>query len=239
MLLVLSFAVEVRELNALPMLLPLSLLAARATETLKRGAAAALDWFGIMTFGLMAIALWLGWIALVSGYPKSIAARLHVDQPGFSADINVAAITLSVVLTLLWIGLVSRIGRSNRRAVINWAGGITLIWLLITMLWMPYLDTGKSYRSVAISLKKALPTQPACIYRMALGRSQRAMFEYFAGVTTRRMDYSASSRCEYLLAQHTPPSKQGIGEEWDLIWQGARPGDKDELYALYKIKAGG
>lgn len=237
MLLVLSLAAEVRELNALPMLLPLSLLAAASTETLRRGAAAALDWFGIMTFGLMAVVLWLGWVALVTGHPASIATRLQNYQPGFVAAVNIPALTLSVVLTLLWIALISRIGRSNRRAIINWAGGITLIWVLTTMLWMPFLDVGKSYRSVAISLKNALPSQYKCVYGVALGRSQRAMFEYFGGITTRRIESGRTGRkCDLLIAQKNVESKRLLNDEWRLIWEGSRPGDKGERYALYKKK---
>jgi 4-amino-4-deoxy-L-arabinose transferase-like glycosyltransferase len=46
-----SLNAETRDIHMLPVLLPLTLLAVPGAETLRRGAANALGWFGIMTFG--------------------------------------------------------------------------------------------------------------------------------------------------------------------------------------------
>ena len=64
MFITLSFAADIQEVFALPMLLPITLLATASLSMLKRGAANALDWFGIMTFALIAILMWWGccWI---------------------------------------------------------------------------------------------------------------------------------------------------------------------------------
>ncbi len=43
---------EPRAIVLMPMLVPLSLLGALEIDTLKRGFSGALDWFGILTFGL-------------------------------------------------------------------------------------------------------------------------------------------------------------------------------------------
>ncbi len=48
---VISVFGEARDVNALPLLLPLALLGAAEVDTLPRGAASALDWFGMTTFG--------------------------------------------------------------------------------------------------------------------------------------------------------------------------------------------
>ena len=54
----LSLAPEPRVISAMPLLVPLALLAALEIDTLKRGYSAALDWFGILTFGLLGIVGW-------------------------------------------------------------------------------------------------------------------------------------------------------------------------------------
>ena len=56
-------------------------------------------------------------------------------------------------LTLLWLALVRPARRSNRRAVLNWAAGMTLLWALYSTIWLPYLDSRRSYRAVAESLR--------------------------------------------------------------------------------------
>jgi hypothetical protein len=30
--------------------------------------------------------------------------------------------------------------RSNRRALLNWAAGMTLLWALFSTIWLPYVD---------------------------------------------------------------------------------------------------
>src|SRR5690242_2621788 len=70
-LIVLSAAVEPRANLALPILLPMSLLGAAEVDNLKRGSSGALDWFGILTFGLLAVLLWGLWLqSLLRGLPE-------------------------------------------------------------------------------------------------------------------------------------------------------------------------
>ena len=47
---------------AIPLLVPFALLAALEVDSLKRGFSGALDWFGILTFGLLAMMAWGFWI---------------------------------------------------------------------------------------------------------------------------------------------------------------------------------
>jgi len=86
-----------------------------------------------------------------------------------------------------------------RRAVVNWASGITLIWILAMTLWLPWLDSGKSYRNMIVSLKAAMPAQYNCVARnTTLGDSQRAMLHYFGDIITRR---DSARVCELRLIQ--------------------------------------
>ena len=72
---VVSLFGEAREVNALPLLLPLAILGVAELETLPRGAASALDWFGMTTFFLLGALIWLGWVAAITGSPEPFAAR--------------------------------------------------------------------------------------------------------------------------------------------------------------------
>ncbi|MGH8756934.1 MAG: ArnT family glycosyltransferase, partial [Burkholderiales bacterium] len=176
---ILSLDTDTHDLDALPFLLPLALLATPALETLRRGAASALDWFGIMTFGLLAGGLWLGWFSLMTGYPNGFATRLNDYLPGYSLPFNIFHFLVAVTFTLGWFALISRIGRSNRRAIINWAGGMTMVWMLAMTLWLPWLDESKNYRWMISSLQQSLPSQYQCISSRYLGDTQRAMLEYY------------------------------------------------------------
>jgi 4-amino-4-deoxy-L-arabinose transferase-like glycosyltransferase len=232
MLIALSLAPRINDLCALPMLLPLSLLATAALFTLKRGAANALDWFGIMTFALLAILLWWGWTGLLVDSPAHITQLLKDYRPGFEPVFQFNQFWMAVAVTVLWMVLVWRVGRSIRRSVINWAVGVTLLWILAVTLWMPWLDNTKSYRSMVVSLKKAMPKHYLCVSGEGVGEAQRAMLQYFADVTVRELP---RKECDLKLVQSKGTSSQSEDtKRWKKIWEGGRSGDKGERYWLYQ-----
>lgn len=237
MLTVLSAASDAREVYALPMLLPLSLLATEGVASLRRGAASALNWFSIMTFGFFAGLFWFFWFAMVSGYPAARAEHLRGLQPGYTPSFEALPFAIALLATIAWLIIVFRVKSlpRNPRTVINWAAGVTLVWVMIMTLWLPWLDAGKSYRAMFASLQLALPARHTCLASSNLGEPQRALLEYYAGITTRRTEVYKSIDCDLLLTQggandaDTPP-----GPAWQKIWQGNRPGDKSERYRLFQ-----
>lgn len=232
MLMTLSFVPNIKEVFALPMLLPVTLLAAASLSTLKRGAANALDWFGIMTFALLTILLWWGWGGLLLDNHAKITRLLKDFQPGFEPSVQTAPFVIAIAATVLWVIVVWRVGRSMRRAVVNWAAGITLIWLLAMTLWLPWLDSGKSYRNMVASLTRAMPHQYQCIKRTRLDDNQRAMLHYFGNIVTQT---DPRNRCDLHLVQGAKLSRPLLDEtRWEKIWEGSRKDDQNERFRLYQ-----
>jgi len=237
MLAVLSMAADARELYAMPMLLPLSLLAAPGVTTLRRGAASALNWFSIMTFGFFSGLFWFFWFALITGYPARRAAHLRGLQPGYIPEFEPLLFALALFATLAWLAIIfwARSLPRNARAVLNSAAGITLVWIIMMTLWLPWLDAGKSYHSMISSLQQTLPAQHACISSSKLGEPQRALLEYYAGILTRRTEVHKRIECDLLLTQGSASNPDAApGPEWRKIWEGNRPGDKSERYWLFQ-----
>jgi len=241
-----------RPLLALPVLVPLILLATGSANRLRRGATNAFDWFGMMTFTLIAGLIWLGGIAMTGGIPAQIANNFSKLAPGFVPQFSWIAYAGAAVLSLLWLQLIFASPRSPWRAVTHWAAGITLCWTLLLTLWMPYIDYRISYRATATSLKQAIvaaegiPHYPEgepryaetkgghqCIAGRRLGAAQRVSLEYFAAIVTLRQESKAGRACRLLLEQGsergdpTPPG-------WLKIWEGHRPGDRSERLRLYR-----
>ncbi len=225
---------EPRAVNALPLLVPLVLLAVPATRSLRRGAANAFDWFGMMTFTLVASLIWLGWVAMVAGVPARIARNFAKIEPGFVAHFSWPAVVVALLLTLGWLWLILGSPRSPLRGATHWAVGVTLTWCLLMALWLPWIDYGKSYRTVAAALKAALPPRAECIVGREIGEAQRASFHYFAGVLTRRADAPGAAACRLLLTQTTVPAENlAPGDGWRKVWEGHRRGDRFERFRLY------
>ena len=215
----------------LPTLVPLTLLAAAGASRLRRGAANAFDWFGMMTFTLVAALIWLGGIAMLTGEPARVAKNFSKPAPGFVAEASPILILLAIAATVAWIAVMLRTPRSPWRAAARWSVGLTTIWLLLMTLWLPWIDYGKSYRSVSTELRQALGTHPGCIARRDLGLAQRASLDYFSGIRT--VGGSKARECRHLIAQAGTGSAKDL-PGWTLLRETSRPGDKSERLRLYR-----
>ncbi len=234
-LVVLSASSEARELYALPLLLPLSLLAVAAPETLHRSAVNAWYWFSAMTFTFFVVVFWFYWSGLELGMPMRLHEHLHRIRPGYAPGFRLLPFILAVAYTLAWLAVLASFRRSPMRPVIIWGAGITVMWALITTLFVGWADNAKSYRSMVVSMQKALPKKYDCISSRDLGEPQRASLHYFADIITHREEVSSRKRqCELLLVQGRSRGEALPGAGWKKIWEGARPGDKDERYRLYR-----
>ncbi|MDP2133107.1 MAG: glycosyltransferase family 39 protein [Sulfuritalea sp.] len=225
------FTDAARPTALLPALVPLALLASASAGRLRRGAANAFDWFGMMTFTLIAGLIWLGGIAMLTGEPARVAKNFSKPAPGFVAEASPLVILLAIAVSVAWIAVMLRTPRSPWRAAARWSVGLTTMWVLLMLLWLPWIDHGKSYRSVSADFRHALGNQPGCIARRGLGLAQRASFDYFNGIRT--VGGSRARDCRYLIMQ-TAPRRDKELPGWTLIRETSRPGDKGERLRLYR-----
>jgi 4-amino-4-deoxy-L-arabinose transferase-like glycosyltransferase len=216
----------------MPMLAMLVLIATPAAGRLRRGAANAFDWFGGMALTLFIGLIWLGGIAILTGAPERVAKNFSKPAPGFIAEWSWWAVTIAVIATVVWLLGLFAIPRSPWRAARRWALGVTVIWTLLATLWLPWVDYGKSYRSVSAEIRKALGSTPGCIERRRLDEAHRASLDYFGGIRTVPIGAS-STRCNYRISQNNPASEKHL-EGWTLLAESARPGDKSESFRVYR-----
>ncbi len=226
-----------QEVIAIALLAPLALLGAEGTALLRRGAAAALDWFGAMTFTFFAALIWLGYIALMTGVPSKMHHNLIKSAPGFEAQFAVAGFALGLALTLGWLYIAFFTAPSPMRGVTRWAAGVALLWGTFAALLMPWADYQKSYRNVALQLRSKVPADAGCIAGQNLGVTQRAAFSYHAGLRTVPLDRARPDACRLLLVQGNPrDERDGPSAAWAKIADVGRPGDKAERYRLYRLE---
>ena len=234
MLLGLSLLREPRDDMALPLLLPLIFAAAYGLERLPRGLASFVDWFGMVIFFMFAALLWIGWSAAHTGIPRGAARWVAREAPGYVPQINWLLFALALVLTIIWLFTVFRTRRTNRRAIVNWAAGIALIWMLGNLLWLPAIDHVRSYRATAVAIKTALPVGEKCIAQMGLGDAQRAAFDYHAGLRFVATGDATRTACNFLVVQGVRDRKPALEPTWSLLWEGARPGEVSERFRVYR-----
>ena len=234
MLLLLGLGSKSRDILALPLLLPLAVMGGAAIEELRRGAAIALDWFGIMLYGMFGFLIWLGWFAMMTGMPAKLAGRMHKLSEAYLPHFDPLIFVAACAISLIWFLTVFKVKRSNRAAVTDWAVGTTLVWGLAMSLWLPWLDASKSYDGLFADMKKSLPQHYACLTSNGLGEHQRALLDYYLDIRSQQFELVQQIECDLYLVQgerkHMPAAP---GAQWQLIWQGKRPSDRHERFRLY------
>ena len=233
---VLSLTGPIQDVNLSVILAPVVLLGALGAPKLLRGAASALDWFGLMLFAFFTGVIWVAYFAMLTGSPAQIARNFLRVTPGFIQPLEPFALTFALLLALAWFYLVFRSARGPTRSLLRWAAGATLLWATFAMLWMPWVDHQRSYRTVALQIKSHIPAGASCISGLDLGNAQRAAFDYHAGIVTRRFDANRPRTCSLLLVQGEPRREEPPpGKGWIRIADLGRPGDKTERYRLYRF----
>jgi 4-amino-4-deoxy-L-arabinose transferase-like glycosyltransferase len=217
------------EVNALPLLIPLTALAAGSIETLKRGAAGALNWFGLILFGLLIAIAWLGWWAMLTGNPVKLYQRLVYLSGLQTIQFSVLYGTIAVAVTLIWLSGVIRSKHSNRSSATNWAIGMTCAWTVFMSLWLPMIEAARTYQPIFADLRKHLPTDYRCISSHNIGSSQADLLHYHAGIRLT----AESGNCDLLLIEDQPGKRHASpGAEWSLIWEGEQSRQSRESYRL-------
>lgn len=231
----LGFAAPDKDIQALPLLIPLVVMGAGSVEQLKRDFAAGLNWFAVMLFSTLGMLIWLGWIAMMTGFPEKLQERMRFLSGAYALDFQAKIFILAVLMTLIWFIVSLRAKLTKRSTVTNWAIGMTFVWCLLMTLWLPLIDNAKSYASVFASIKKALPAETTCINSLNVGKAQSYLFDYYANITLQPFERSQQLNCNvYLIQDEKGTGKMTPGAEWQIIWQGKRAADRKESFRLFQ-----
>jgi 4-amino-4-deoxy-L-arabinose transferase-like glycosyltransferase len=235
---VLSASTTNRVLYALPLLLPVTLLAVPGVHALPERAKHIGNRAGFLFYALIALVLWSGWLVMMTGVPTGLAAKLHAFQPDYIPSVDWPLFCAASLYTVAWLVLAAKTASSADGIALTWTLGAVLAWALIMTLWLPALNSGSGYRADFTDLKKSLPAHYACIARSpGLGESERAMLEYYTGIRTRRMDPAGTSACDLLLEQRPGRAGRLAGPEWDEIWHYNHPSmHPKDIFTLYRKK---
>lgn len=234
MFLTVALAPNARTTELMPLLLPLALLAYPGLDHLKRGHSGFLDWLGIFFFGAFILVCWLVWSALYLGTPRGfVLKQINAFQPGFKEPVRMVPAVLALVLTIVWFAMIRPARRTHKRALVNWTVGVTALWGVGTLLLLPYLDYGKSYRKPVEEIAHQVPTaQRGCVNGIGLGPSQRAMFDYLANI---QLLEPQDRTCPWIIEQ-VPASPRATGttpEGTTPTLTSTRPGERIERFVLH------
>ena len=209
----------------LPLLLPLALLAAYGVDNLRRGAAQAFYWFGVLLFAFLALAFWVYFAAIEWGYPTKLALHLARLTPTYQpGSVATSSYVLAAAATLLWIIATPLFPRAKNRPILIWATGMILVWVLITALFRPWIEAGWAYRPLIADMSRHLPAD-ACL-NTQVDPAMKTMLRLHRKVPVQ-------ATCQWTLKLVTKKSgKTTTLPTNTVIWEGYRPRYKAQVYRL-------
>jgi 4-amino-4-deoxy-L-arabinose transferase-like glycosyltransferase len=223
---------------------PLAVLAAFAIPTMRRGVINTLDWFALMSFSVAVACVWIGWFALHFGVPKQISLNIARQTAGYEPQIVWWAVGLAMVCTLCWCAMILWRVKANPNAL--WrgsllaAGGLTLTWVMLVLLWLPAVDYVRSYRPMSAEIRQTLeglsetPGELACLREQGLALGPRASLFVFD-----RIELVYDTKCPFVLQQTTlkklENSEAGFSDNAEVLWQGSRGADRFDRYRILRL----
>ena len=222
----------------------LAALAAFALPTLRRSIAALIDWFTLLLFSISAIAIWVVWLSVQTGWPAQPAANVARLAPGFVPRFSALAFGVALAATLAWCALVAWRTARNRPAI--WkslvlpAAGASLGWLLLMTLWLPMLDYARSLAPQAAGVRAAITSGQGCVVAYGLSRAQVAALMYHGRLNMVAM--GQLPECDWVVAD--PDEAPAVStvlppEQWAEVASVGRPTDRDEkLLVLHRTGTG-
>ncbi|MDO4681957.1 MAG: hypothetical protein Q4B17_04115 [Lautropia sp.] len=174
-----------------PMVLPMAILTGITLPMIRRNLVSVVDWFAVMIFSVVGLAVWAYWIAFMTGWPPRMAAKAQAAVPGFDAPLSWIELGIGLAATITWLLLVMwRVSRRPRpfwRPMALSSGGMVLSWLLLMTLWLPAGNYRKSYQDMLTPTRALFASRPGCTLSLALDAGEVALFAYHGGARFPRL----------------------------------------------------
>ncbi len=224
--------------RALMMAVPgLAVLAAFSLPTLKRATGAAIDWFSVSFFSLLALAIWLYWISLMTGTPERLGARVLRLFPGFQPHFSLWPLVPAVAGTVAWLALVrwrtSRAQHALWKSLVLPASGVALSWLLLLTLGLPVIDYARSMKPWVDLVGQHLPAQ-GCVAAQLPRSALAALEEDGRWQVNAAPDAASRSACPVLVVAETRRQLAEAPPGWTLVAHVRRPSERDESTAVFR-----
>jgi len=155
-------APDARELYALPLLAPLAVIAAGGVTQLPRWVITPVYLLSVLIFGLGAALLWGLWVYhMFTGQPLQHAALATYLPMDFGFVWHPAAFVTAAFFTVIWVWIAMRLRAPRRGSLLVWPAGVIMLWGLVSLLHLPWVDAASSLSGKPSATSAAVPAPAA------------------------------------------------------------------------------
>jgi 4-amino-4-deoxy-L-arabinose transferase-like glycosyltransferase len=215
----------------------LAVLAAFALPTLKHSAGAAIDWFSVFFFTVLAIAMWVFYAGVMTGVPAKAGERIARLLPGFEPRFSALLLAIAIAGSIAWLALVrwrtARVQHAVWKSLVLPASGVALSWLMLLTLGLPMIDYARSYRPWVAMVANDVP-QGTCVAAQLPPSALAALENYATWRIDAQPDAAQRSACPYLLVWENRRRPVAAPPGWTLVAHLHRPSERDEGTAVFR-----
>lgn len=214
-----------------PIILPFTFIASIEIDSIRISIVSLLNWFSLFLFGILGALIWFIYISFNFGASKYLQQTTLAFSQNYHFKFNIWQLILAILITLIWLFMITRRHIRGREMVTNWASGTTFVLALFVALMLPWFDSVLTFKPIIDNSLKYINNKK-CITTVGSSTSQAALWYYYADINLIpsfiSVDYSL---CNQAIVA-TENSNEINKNLWNIEWQGKRPIDKKVYYVL-------
>lgn len=214
-----------------PIILPIIFIASLEVDSIRISIVSLLNWFSIFVFGTVGLAIWAIYFAFDLNWPPKLIEYLLSITQDFHYERSFWQLLLAVVITVIWIFMITRRHIRGREVITNWASGTTYIVVLFMALCLPWFDSVLTFRLLVDDSLKYIDKK-SCIITNEADAAQNAFWYYYADINV----IPSFTNLNYSLCNQAIVASEDINNidqsKWQILWRAKRPIDKKVYYLL-------
>ncbi|MDQ5920001.1 MAG: hypothetical protein QG673_57 [Pseudomonadota bacterium] len=214
-----------------PIILPVVFIASLEIDSIRISIVSLLNWFSICIFGVVGLIIWGIYICINLNYPQPLIEYILKYTQNYHYNFNVWQVSLAVIITLIWLFMITRRHIRGRELVTNWASNTTYVLVLFLSLWLPWFDSVLTFKPLVFDSLTSIDKQ-SCIATNSSDSTQGALWYYYADVNL----IPSFVNLNFSLCNQAVVATEDINKidqtQWEIIWQAKRPIDKKVYYVL-------
>lgn len=218
------------ESEIFPIIIPVVMLASVEIDSIRITIVSLLNWFSIFIFGSAGLIITLLYISLNSGYPEQLFAKAQYFAPDYIYAFNFWQLLLALIITIIWIFMITRKHIRGREMMSNWASGSTFVLVMFVSLCIPWFNAVLTFRPLVKSSVQFLKPQSTCIATIDSNKIQHALWYYYADVRLVPEVNLSSSICNQAIVTMIAGKPELPG--WRILWSAKRPVDFKTYYLI-------
>ncbi|MFN8770693.1 MAG: hypothetical protein ACK5Z5_01430 [Neisseriaceae bacterium] len=215
-----------------PIVILFGLIAAVEIDSIRITVVSLLNSFSIIIFGVLGTAIWLLYIMLNLPHRDNELIKYLMDfSQGYKYHFNIWQLLLAILISVIWLVMITRRHIRGREMVTNWASGSTFVLILCLSLWLPWFDSVLTFKPIVDNSLKYI-NQKTCIATNDSNSTQIALWYYYADISLMpafiNLNYSV---CDQAVVATEDPSIIDL-KQWKILWREKRPIDKKIYYVI-------